>query len=648
MSPVPSRNLDLAAGGGGGTIAARMETNCNDVRSASPSTFTLSKGRNNRLSILSTRTSLAERTASPPPSYDGLAGLPAAPLAVGGELRPDHEVSATLDAHLPLTISNKGWSEVESVSKQFLLENLPGWVSSMPEPGDRGSKKTAQQKQLSQLIKAGVRKSHKGLVLRLLRRTPDSDEIADLRLDTGVKREPVIEREAEALPELEAIPASTPVRQVPGIHEAPAEPVVYELPTTVTLMPRQREESSDEQTPEQASTPKAEQDEDISLQPSPTESVLRTLSFGPEEASAWSEPVIDTSDSDHSAPSSIVPTPTKGLSVRHATHRVIKRDNASLGEGKVETRMLPLDVESLNRRLLESTAGAGGKQNLEEDKTSYTDVQQIVPPTISSSSHTKPSQEAKEGTEHAPRGEESLVSKPDVNMDYQKGSGSQPMASTSDASRTDRGSLPGQGPAGSDDHLAIETASSKSSSTPETRRGAEVQEQATTRARLQVPEAPTKLKISTDCGSGSTGPATTSPTAPDPAQGLVALRSPPQEYSRYPRSLSNAQSNGQIFSAASHMHEPGDASQGTVDGSVTLPTLNLPEPDSPGGSLWLPSNIEIRPSPEKTSPLYSLLSHASIAIVSQIRRVAAGIYDAYGPEKPVPKDHVRVRWTCVS
>ena len=94
-----------------------METNCDEVRAASPSTFTLSQGRNNRLSLLS-GSSLAERTTSPPPSYDG-------------------HVSGSLDAHLPLTISNKGWSEIESVSKQFLAENLPGWTASMQESEER-------------------------------------------------------------------------------------------------------------------------------------------------------------------------------------------------------------------------------------------------------------------------------------------------------------------------------------------------------------------------------------------------------------------------------------------------------------------------------------------------------------------------------
>ncbi|GME29295.1 Transcription factor c2h2 [Neofusicoccum parvum] len=98
------------------------------------------------------------------------------------------------------------------------------------------------------------------------------------------------------------------------------------------------------------------------------------------------------------------------------------------------------------------------------------------------------------------------------------------------------------------------------------------------------------------------------------------------------------------------MHEQGEATQGTIDGSVTLPTLNVPvpepEPDSPGGSLWLPSNTEIRPSPATRSPLRSLVSHASKAAAAQIGRVAAGLYELYGPEKPVPKDHVRVRWTC--
>ncbi|KKY16031.1 putative transcription factor c2h2 [Diplodia seriata] len=505
-----------------------METNymaTAAARSASPSTFTLSKGRNNRLSLLSSGSSIGtgrsvdarSLTRSPPPSYDGLTGPPVASSALAGDdraavhdgSRGDGDVSATLDAHLPLSVSDKGWSEVESVSKQFLAENLPGWIASMQAEsgggGDHGRKTTAttftttsptttagdgqqQQKQLSQMIKAGVRKGRKGLVLRLLRRTADANEIVDLRLDnTGafhggggaenIKRSvpPGPDAPAHAaskqrqggppaLPvELEARPPATVVRQVPGIHEAPAGPDVFELPTTTTTTPATTARSgvplptvvvppppsppraADQATaaaPTTTTTDQAEQrddaDEDghVSLATSPTESLLRTLSFGPEEASAWSEPVAlddadDTgSDSDHSPPpSSIVPTPTKGLSVRHATHKVIKR-----------------------------------------------------------SSH-----------------------------------------------------------------------------------------------------------IST------------------------------------------------------HMHELRDASQGTFDGSVTLPTLIVPDddqPDSPGGSLWLPSNIEIRPLPEKRSAAHRFLSHAARATLAQLGRVAAGLYDAYGPEKPVPKDHVRVRWTC--
>ncbi|EKG12955.1 hypothetical protein MPH_09947 [Macrophomina phaseolina MS6] len=525
-----------------------METNY--ARSASPSTFTLSKGRNNRLSILSTRSSLlADRTASPPPSYDGLAGPPAGTTLQISPGQPDRDVSAALDTHLPLTISNKGWSEVESVSKQFLLENLPGWIAALPDPAIRDGPKAssllstaapaAQQKQLSQLIKAGVRKSRKGLVLRLLRRTPDADEIADLRLDAPqYADEQAAQKQGGAPAELEAIPAH--VRRLPGIHEAPAEPPVYELPTTVALTPRRRGEQDEaaagdgvaRQQREEGSAAAEPVDDSISLAPSPTESLLRMLSFGPEEASAWSEPVVESPD--HSALSSIVPTPTRGLSVRHFSHRVIRRSEGggeSFGSGKAGSRMLPLDVESLNRRLLETAEEAAAGQN-------------------------------------DPNGEEVL----------------------------------------SNDQGNATASTSHEKSQPQ-------------EARMQSEQAPKGER---------------------PSMNKFDARKAPQEAG----SSARVENDDHSYRAASHMREPGDASQGTFNGSVTLPTLNLPAPDSPSGSLWLPSNLEIRPSPEKRSPLRSLLSHASLAIVAQIGRVAAGIYDVYGPEKPVATDHVRVRWTC--
>lgn len=594
---MPSRNLDPA---GGGSIAARMETNCDEVRSASPSTFTLSTGRNNRLSLLSGP--LAERTRSPPPSYDGLTGL--LPQA-GSPLRPDHDVSATLDAHLPLTISNKGWSEVESVSKQFLAENLPGWISSMQDSGDHGAKPNGQQKQLSQLIRAGIRKSHKGLVLRLLRRTPDSDEIADLRLHDGTR--PHASHGPEPLPELEATQPSKVVHQIPGLHEAPSEPMVHELPAPATRVPRQAEEPPGPQARQQTPMQEGAQDE-IVLPAWPTHNLLRALSFGPEEASAWSEPVIDSSDSDHSPPSSIVPTPTKGLSVRHATHRVVRRPR--LGEASAAASAPPLDVECLNRRLLESSEHASAREDRRENVAASTGTT---------------TGEAAGRNEQALCVEKSLANEPTSKTEPGGVPDLDAHQTTAETSAPHARDMQGHGRA------EAERARPKADSTP-----AE-QEQAGAAHCLAATEAPRKLQISTSCGSGPTGAVESAP-----ASGPVVLR---QEGSR-------ARPDHGVYTATPLMHEQGEATQGTIDGSVTLPTLNVPvpepepEPDSPGGSLWLPSNTEIRPSPATRSPLRSLVSHASKAAVAQIGRVAAGLYELYGPEKPVPKDHVRVRWTC--
>lgn len=562
-----------------------METNFDEVRSASPSTFTLSTGRNNRLSLLSGSdsqsvvSSLAERTRSPPPSYDGLSSLP-----------PDRDFSATLDAHLPLTISNKGWAEVESVSKQFLAENLPGWTASMQGSGERGSSTTGQQKQISQLIKAGIRKSRRGLVLRLLRRTQDVDEIADLRLDTDTK--PTISHGLEPLAELEATPALKAVHQVPGIHEAPNEPMVYELPTSATTVPRPVDTDPNQYT--------SHHEEPVS---SPTESLLDTLSFGPEEASAWSEPVIDTSDLEQSPSSSIVPTPTNGLSVRHATHRTFKRsrpDDTDQGGA----RRLPLDVESINRRLLESHEGVSQKDLLKEKVGPHT-APDMAP---SMASHETKGQQKKPMEDTV---EQSVVEYPSRSLER-------------DVSQASARSVDGRSSTGSNDNSTPEP-----ESISVTTRSASGLELARTNHCVPVPEVPT-LKISTSYGVGFS----------NTSQGIIAARP----------SYHTPSSSSTRVGIDHHMYmgEPEDDGQNTIDGSVTLPTLNLPEPDSPGGSLWLPSNAEIRPSPEKQSPLYSLISHASIAVLSQIGYVASGLYELYGPEKAVSKDHVRVRWTCVS
>ncbi|OJD36689.1 transcription factor c2h2 [Diplodia corticola] len=655
-----------------------METNyMATTRSASPSTFTLSRGRNNRLSLLSSSSSSAagrsadarSLTRSPPPSYDGLTGLPVASIpgvGSGGDTAHDggddgNDVSATLDAHLPLSVSDKGWSEVESVSKQFLAENLPGWIASMQAESrgaDGGPKSPAttaaaadqQHKQLSQMIKAGVRKGRKGLVLRLLRRTADANEMVDLRLDNaalnagqqGIKRnlpahlawkqgQQQAAGRPESLPvqELEAKSPAMVVRQVPGLHEAPAAPPVFELPTTpatpraprpavVVPPPPPLQQAPDaDGDPDQA---EEKGDDDVSLATSPTESLLRTLSFGPDEASAWSEPVMDHSDSDHSSPSSIVPTPTKGLSVRHAIHKVIKPPQPF---GAPETgasdraRMLPLDMESLNRRLAESSTKSLEEDGPEDEHGLRRDLDKAVP---AASHETRDAASGSEPVQHEPK---QLASHRSDHVTAGGPANGAKMA-TDNVVAADA------------DDPAIEAATSRDS--PGTH-------------DLQIPEAPAELVISTDCGPRPGRTYGNVPIRSGTPQGPLAVQSRAsmlQDSVGSQRTPHVEQRDSHISTTPSHVYGlRDDASQGTrLDGSVTLPTLVVGEPDSPGGSLWLPSNIEIRPLPEKRSPTYRFLSHAAKAALTQLGRVAVGLYDAYGPEKPVPKDHVRVRWTC--
>ncbi|KAF2146984.1 uncharacterized protein K452DRAFT_263263 [Aplosporella prunicola CBS 121167] len=78
----------------------------------------------------------------------------------------------------------------------------------------------------------------------------------------------------------------------------------------------------------------------------------------------------------------------------------------------------------------------------------------------------------------------------------------------------------------------------------------------------------------------------------------------------------------------------------------TLPTINVPAPLSPVDAISLLSSREIRSAPPPRNTLVAFIYQASVAAFSQLQKLASGVHDLYGPEKPIPKDHIRVRWTC--
>ena len=84
------------------------------------------------------------------------------------------------------------------------------------------------------------------------------------------------------------------------------------------------------------------------------------------------------------------------------------------------------------------------------------------------------------------------------------------------------------------------------------------------------------------------------------------------------------------------------------DGSP-LPGIVEPTDEENIGNIPLPAGVEIRPAP--SGPRNPTLAYWGLAFGALSDKVYEGLKllrDATGPERPVQKGHVRVRWTCVS
>ena len=81
----------------------------------------------------------------------------------------------------------------------------------------------------------------------------------------------------------------------------------------------------------------------------------------------------------------------------------------------------------------------------------------------------------------------------------------------------------------------------------------------------------------------------------------------------------------------------------------TLPRIIEPMDDDHVGEIPFPSEVEIRSSPVNIRS--STLAYWGLALSALSDKAYEGfklLRDAFGTELPVPKGHVRVRWTCVS
>ena len=82
---------------------------------------------------------------------------------------------------------------------------------------------------------------------------------------------------------------------------------------------------------------------------------------------------------------------------------------------------------------------------------------------------------------------------------------------------------------------------------------------------------------------------------------------------------------------------------------LSIPTIVEPIIDENDvGQIPLPPELEIRSAPATGSPMLKYWMLAFSALTDTAHKTFGALLDKYGTEHPVPPQHVRVRWTCVS
>jgi hypothetical protein len=81
---------------------------------------------------------------------------------------------------------------------------------------------------------------------------------------------------------------------------------------------------------------------------------------------------------------------------------------------------------------------------------------------------------------------------------------------------------------------------------------------------------------------------------------------------------------------------------------LSVPTIVEPIDENDVGQISLPPELEIRSAPAAGSPMLKYWILAFSTLTDSAHKTLGSFLDRYGTERPVPPKHVRVRWTCVS
>ncbi|PSN64973.1 hypothetical protein BS50DRAFT_575093 [Corynespora cassiicola Philippines] len=487
------------------------------------------------------------------------------------------------------------WSDLAAVHPDFLEKVVPDWKVSFSRSDSTAS---TQSRKLSD-IKARIKKSGKGFVVRLLKGTADANEVAEVHLGQPSAEDPTSPQELDSgrMPvELDSTqpicslggeggPIEIGTSSEPGIQRVPIIPLAARMPSIPEWLnggvmegrPRHsiaEEGFSDAETliPDIRS---------IAGDQTDSETLSRSTSTYPVRTNS----VL-----------SIVKTPTRGLSVVGPVKRVEKARRVR-PTGKEHRSELTRSGahKSIKRKSPRNSSSGISITN----ESSLKDSQQLRHRThLNSRSPTGELYEttSDESSDRLNAGRDGKMGK---SKGYRRMSGEELSQPTKTKTR-----------------LRLNTNISRQNSantSPISRR----------KKSPRIPNAPGTF-------SSPVHPREENQHVPSPAWSEVDDSDELREYLK------------KVFGFVPEQTNP-DQEQA----SMPIPTIEEPVDDSNVGDIPLPHDMEIRSAPASTgNPTLTFWGLALSALSEKVFEGLHFVRERYGSEPPVPQNHVRVRWTC--
>jgi hypothetical protein len=521
-----------------------------------------------------------------------------------------------------------GWSDLDAIPSDFLQKVVPDWEVTFQR---KDSTASTQSRKLAD-IKARIKKSGRGFVVRLLKGSnPESNEVAEVQLgQEGLVGAPAAQ-ELDSCPQAELDGTeSAGVSSGQPIHLNPDGQHVFEIGTSGE--PGIQPSASPTPSTRVASIPQwlSQTASDTRPRYSVVEDGFSDAETLAQEVQSIGDRLEDDTQSFPMDPAklpmratSIVKTPTRGLSVVGPITRTNKYDRAKTANTRGKAVRLTLNRADAKKSFKRRSPHSSIYNSVADYTTKYEPSQQIseTNTSVQHSNHTAEDEEEEEEEE--------------------------------------------------EENPSVEDHDDRTNPVRKLHHGKGNRFRSLSAEHLQAPKQRSKLKLQTNVDivdhsdkleyyphpPFSQPDPKLSPLKPIAELVKPANSSPVARGNLFRRTDKSSSTSSVSADLSEELREAFERAFGTTEDDTghnsvkpqTIPRIEEPVSDASIGQISLPSDLEIRSTPTVTrSPTLTFWGLALSALSEKLIDGLQAIRIRYGPEILVAPNHVRVRWTCVS